>query len=966
MYIHNRKKLSALLLAIVMVLSVPFTNLSAATIQGGNSALDDSSNAIEGATASANGYSTYLSKYSDETYEYEKVSVDLNSCSSLNNVTVSADYENKSGNSLIFNEGSSIQCSINVPKSGLYTIYTDYFALESVSEYIMCALSIDGALPFEEAENIKLAIPYMDDEKVIHLDGKNDVRPTQVRAKTWARTALNDDSGYFSPYLQFYFTAGTHTLGFEVTSGSMAVNSFELICGDNSQKSYKDVLAQYKADGISAVNGKLENGITVVQAEDAVLKSDITLYPISDNSSPANQPYDVTAQKINSAGGSRWQNPGQWITWEVEVPASGLYEIGFRTKQNYVRDIDSIRSIYINDELQFAEATEIAFEYAGGFMVSVAGENDEPYLFYLKEGKNTIKLEVSLGTYSSLIRELNECIAQISNDNWSLLTLLSNNPDKYKDYNIEKYMPEVLESFAEQRDKLTQIIEDWTAMKGKQDSNIAQVSQIAFLLEEMCDDPSEIPSMFTDFRDRISTLSNTVINMKQMPLLVDYIFVAEQGAELPKANLNFFKSAFMAVKKFFVSFVIDYNNLSGDIAADGKKLVVWVGNGLTGGRDQAMVLNQLIMQEYTPKSGIAVDLQLVPTGTILTATISGKGPDVALQVNGGDVVNYAMRNAVVDLSKFDDFDQVVSRFSEAGMLQYHYTGGIYGLSETISFPMMFYRKDILEKLDIDINEINTWQDLMQVLPTIQRNNMQVSMQPVATSYYTFLFQNGGELYLEDGKYSALDSKVALNAFDKFLGLYTNYGLPYAYNFVTRFRNGEIPIGIEDYNTYNTLQISAPEISGKWAMRSIPGTEDEQGNITHAAAASTTGSIIMSASKYPDECWEFLKWWTDAKTQYKFGRELESVMGVGARYNTANLEALNLLPWSNSEKENLNEQIADLQGIPQVPGGYLTDRNVLFAISSVYNDSLDARKTLLSYVEEINQELTIRRKEFGLD
>lgn len=89
----------------------------------------------------------------------------------------------------------------------------------------------------------------------------------------------------------------------------------------------------------------------------------------------------------------------------------------------------------------------------------------------------------------------------------------------------------------------------------------------------------------------------------------------------------------------------------------------------------------------------------------------------------------------------------------------------------------------------------------------------VSLMPNFNSYAMFLYQNQGQLYSEDGSRTALDSKTNLDAFHYFMRLFTDYNLPYAYNFVTRFRTGEIVIGIEDYTNYNLLQISAPEISG---------------------------------------------------------------------------------------------------------------------------------------------------------
>lgn len=40
---------------------------------------------------------------------------------------------------------------------------------------------------------------------------------------------------------------------------------------------------------------------------------------------------------------------------------------------------------------------------------------------------------------------------------------------------------------------------------------------------------------------------------------------------------------------------------------------------------------------------------------LLKATLAGIGPDVALNVDSSLPVNYALRNAVYDLTNFDDF-----------------------------------------------------------------------------------------------------------------------------------------------------------------------------------------------------------------------------------------------------------------------------------------------------------------------
>ena len=157
---------------------------------------------------------------------------------------------------------------------------------------------------------------------------------------------------------------------------------------------------------------------------------------------------------------------------------------------------------------------------------------------------------------------------------------------------------------------------------------------------------------------------------------------------------------------------------------------------------------------------------------MLTASIANKGPDIALQVSASDPVNYAMRGAAEDLSGYDGFDTVCQNFNQNSLTAFQYQGGVYALPETMSFPMLFYRKDILQKLGIDINDIKTWDDVIKILPVIQSNNMNfglpafssVTVSTAPNTYFMFLYQNGGQIYKDGGKAINLDDKVSLDAF----------------------------------------------------------------------------------------------------------------------------------------------------------------------------------------------------------
>lgn len=922
-------------------------------------------NVSVGTSVKDTSYQSYLAQYSKAGITGQTITVNPTSYSSGEGVTAEKSYEGKQ-NVLLTSETGYAEWTVNVPKTGLYSIDLDYYPIAGNGGAIQRTVQIDGSQPYDEAYCVQFNRIYKDATKVIHVKDGNDLRPSQVENPEWVNSDVKDMNGYYGK-LKFYLTSGSHKIRLVSLSEPMALDSLTISSNDNTLESYSDYISKAKADGAKEVHNVLSGGLQITQAEDAYQKSDQTLYPVSDNSSCLTEPFDASKQKLNAIGGTKWQNPGQWLSWQITVPKDGLYEIGCRARQNYIRDVNAVRSLYIDGQIPFEEASKIQFTYNDKWYQNVFGTQKSPYLFYLTKGSHVLKMEVSLGDLAQCLVKINDSVKILNQADWDLLTVMGTKPDINRDYNIDQIMPGIITTFKEESAKLKVIVKQWVAMTGKQDANVAQINQIIYQIDEMWKHPDKISSIFTSFRNNLGNFAEMIEQVKQQPVTLDYLYIAEAGATLPKANPGFFTSAKYGILKFLISFISDYNNLSNATGQKAhSKITVWIGNGITGGRDQALVLNQLIIQDFTPKSNIDVNLELIPPATILTATIAGKGPDVALQVTGSDPANYAMRNAVVDLSKMPGYADVVKRFSPAAFTGYQYLNGVYAIPETFSFPMMFYRKDVLNQLGIDINTIKTWQDLISILPLIQRKNMNIGIQPLPNSYYTFLYQNGGSLYRNNNKESNLDTKTSLDSFNSFMNFYTNYSLPYVYNFVTRFRTGEIPIGIDDYTNYNVLQISAPEINGQWGMKTIPGTRGSDGKINNIAPVSGAGCIMMAASKNKSASWDFMKWWTDQDAQFKFGKELESVMGVGARYNTANLAALQKLPWQVQDRQTLMAQINKVEGVPQVPGGYLTDRDVQFAMNAINNNNnSDARKVLSSYINEINQEITIKRKEFGL-
>jgi hypothetical protein len=254
-----------------------------------------------------------------------------------------------------------------------------------------------------------------------------------------------------------------------------------------------------------------------------------------------------------------------------------------------------------------------------------------------------------------------------------------------------------------------------------------------------------------------------------------------------------------------------------------------------------------------------------------------------------------------------------------------------------------------------------------------------------------MFQNKVPLYQGDGIAINLDDNRALDSFRQMTNLYTIYKFPIDYNFVNRFRSGEMPIGIADYSTYNQLIVFAPEIRGMWEFVPLPGTvrekRPEDGShyeelgaiyyngvqyanavIDNDAGAGVSCSVITRNSmqrENMDNAWAFMQWWVSAESQSRFGNEMIAIMGAAAKQPTANIEALENMAWPTADLRNLRAQFNNLSARPEVPGGYIVDRYVDFAWKKVYNDGASAVETILDYIVEINKELTRKRMEFDL-
>lgn len=874
------------------------------------------------------------------------------------------------GQALATDETGSVTWTVEVAEEGLYGIGIRYYPMEGKGANIDRELWIDGKLPFSESKNLVFRRVWANDGEMMRDERGNDLHTKQVEKPIWQEVLVQSSDGrHNEPYL-YYFSKGTHTLTLVSLREKMMIQNMKLTPLDEL-KSYDELSAQYEQKGYADSS----NTLIKVQGEGAELKSSQVLYPIMDRSSPATEPYHMSQIRLNTIGGFNWSEAGQWLIWEIDVPEDGLYHIGIKHKQSFQRGMTSYRKLYIDGEVPFREMESIGFGFSTSWEMNELGDGERPYKFYLTKGKHEIKMEVTLGDMAILLRTVESSVLELNRIYRRIIMITGTVPDEYRDYQLEKKITELLDVFAEQADILESIVERIEVLAGGSSDRTATLNRLIYQLRDMIQSPDTIARRLETFKSNTSSLGDWIYSINYMPMSIDYIAVTSPDQNAPKAAAGFWNKLKHHTGSFVLSFFTDYNQLGASVKTD-KKITVW----MTQGIDQAKIVKRLIDESFTPETGISVEIQVVSEGVLLQAMLAERGPDVSFALPDDKPVNYALRKGVVDLSLYPGFEEVKNRFHESSLVPYSFNGGTYALPNEQHFPVMFYRKDILDELQLDVPK--TWEDVFEMIPELQKQNLlfgfpiQVLVRlgsnvqenaslPVNATYGTMLYQSGGELYKDDGKSSALDTEVAIKTFMDWSELYTTYKLPLTTDFVNRFRSGEMPIAIHDYTRFNLINVVAPELKGLWDFTVVPGTRQEDGSIRRDVPANGTAIVMLQESKQKDESWEFMKWWTSTEVQAKYSLELEGIFGPAGRNATANREAVARIPWQVQDYNTLMEQWDWAKGVPEVAGGYFTGRHLDNAFRSVVISDEDPREAIELYTRYINEEITKKRKEFGL-
>ncbi len=864
--------------------------------------------------------------------------------------------------------GDWIEYAVTVPQDARYGMAIRYCALSGTVQDVEIAVEIDGELPFSQAAFCVLPRVWENNGPFTQDNSGNQIRPGQLEVPVWREETLYDYDGVTDGEYLFHLSAGEHTIRLSFLSEPAAINGLTLVSISDAP-TWEELKASYAERGLTEITG---NVYIERQAEETYRR--YALYPLaeSDYTSPSTVPSSPTKIVYNVLGGEQWVFTGQRVEWLLEVPETGLYQLNVKYRQNYARGMAAYRKILVDGALPCEEMRAVPFSYGDDWQNMTVSADGEPILLYLEAGEHTVSLSPAIRPISGLLGTLEDTVYELNAWYRSIITVTSTTPDLYRDYYLNKEVPGLIEGFVDISARLTETANAYEAILGVQGSELSVMHEAAKQLDDFVKRADRIPGRLTEFKNNISALTDLRRNLMELPMQIDYLSLSSTDAELPAPSKSFLETVAFRFQAFLGSFTENYNAVGNVYTGEGnaRPLEVWVSandmasTGTASGRDQMTILKQMIDEQFVQETGIPVNVSLVDSSSTLTqAIVAGEGPDVALIIPSGTPVTLAMRGALQDLSEFD-LSEIYEDFHPNTFLPYQYDGGLYALPETQTWEMLFYRTDVFEQLQIEVPD--TWEDFYKVIPIIQKQNLQIGFSENLSLFAMFLMQRGGSYYKEDLSATGFDTPEAVASFKEWSELYTKYSFPLYFDAFNRFRTGEIPLMIQGYTFYCTLEAAAPELKGLWAMAPLPGVMQEDGTINRKQPGGGTACMMMSNLPNKEDAFAFLKWWVSADVQAAFGNALEGSLGVAARYPTANLTAFEQLPWTLEERGALSEQWKMVRPLENVPGSYYIDRSLTNAFRRVVYYYDNPRETLMRYNEDMNLELTRKRIEYGLN
>ncbi|MDY2627225.1 MAG: extracellular solute-binding protein [Lachnospiraceae bacterium] len=856
--------------------------------------------------------------------------------------------------------GDSGKLVIEAPETARYLISLDYLDAGDTVLPIEFSMMVNGDYQFYELRDLTFEAQWEDPEEISYDRYGNQIVPVPEKIREWENKYIMDSTYRHTSPLAVELKKGENELDITMLEGTVLLGNLYL-----EPVSEADIPAYEGAQ--EAMAG---DKVITLQGENMYRRNASSIRAACEYNINLD-PYEVKTKALNTIDSESFSDAGSQVTYQFEVEEEGVYYLAMNYLQSEKADFPVFVNVEVDGRIPNDEFFNYALKYGKKYQAAAFKDQDDNSMgIYLEKGVHTVSFTIAADPLCKVLEGIDEIMSGVNSLNLQITKVAGTNKDKYRDLDIESYIPDAVTRLNEYADKLDSLCESMLVYTpGVKEIGAFSSAQIASeQLRSLASEPDQLAYRVSELTTSTNSvnqfLANLIDNLNKNELAIDRIYIYQKDAKLP-GNAGIVKSVASSVKRFVTSFASQAYSTGN---TNEEHLQVWVNRS----RQYLEIMQKMIDEDFTPKTGIEVDLALMPDqNKLILANASGDAPDIATGINYAVPFELGIRGALKDLTEFDDFADVAERFEEGLLIPSTIDDGIYSLPETMNFWVLYVRTDIFDQLGLEIPD--TIQDVKNLLPSLQMRGMNfyyptAGMLSMRNFHGTtpLILQNGGSLYKETAGDSNLTSEESVKGFKELTELFTIYNLPKDIpNFYQHFRNGSLPIGIADYAVYNMLLNAAPEIANSWTISPVPGVEDENGNVSRYISGGAESTVMFeSGDEREAQAWEFMKWWSSTEVQAEFGQTLQITYGSTYMWNTANKEAFGLLPWKTIDKNTILEQAEWIYESPRLPGSYMVEREISNAYNSIVVDGKNLRRTLDNATKRINRETERKLEEFG--
>lgn len=909
----------------------------------------------------SNNYSIVSTRFSQDKYQGETIEYPIGEIftgGTGNLTTDTYDYA-KSDSVLSVKLGESVTLTLDVPQSAVYYLSFDYISNADSILSAEAAMQVNGEYPYYELRSMYFENVWVDAAEPSYDRYGNQIVTIPDKLYQWQNKYLYPSSYRYSTPMGVELTAGENTLTIDIEEGALLIGNVYL----NSELEIPEYTGSEAAAG---------DGLISIQAETPDYRNDSSIRATCEYNADL-FPYNVKSKELNTIDSASFKDAGQSLTYEFTAEKAGYYYIAINYSQSGKTDFPVFVNIAVDGKIQNTAFKDYEFAYTKDYdLLTLKDAEGNNLSVYLEEGTHTISLTISIDPIRSSLEKIDEIMNEVNNLSLEITKVVGTNKDKYRDFNLGNYIPGIednLIGWADELDKIMEYAKTFNPGVSKiaafSSLNIAgnQIRSLAKDVDELLYRIAELSTSRNSVNQYLANLTDA-LNVNGLSLDSIYLYQDDSRDELPKKT-GFWTGIWYSITRFVYSFTSQAYSTSN---TDPEHLQVWVNRS----RQYLEIMQKMIDEEFTPLTGIEVDLSLMPDqNKLILANASGDAPDIATGINYAQPFELAVRGALKDLTEFDDFKEIATRYHEALFIPSTIEDGIYSLPETMNFWVLFYRSDILSKLNLSVPD--TIEDVKAMLTDLQMRGLNfyyptAGMAAMRNFHGTtpLLFQYGATLYDTYAGDTTINSEAAVRGFTELAELFTIYNMPVDIpNFYQHFRNGDLPIGISDFAAYNLILNAAPEIASAWEIALVPGVEQEDGTVERYTSAGAESTVMFTSDDEREaKAWEFMKWWSSAEVQEEFGETLQITYGSEYLWNTANTEAFANLPWRSQDKQVILEQNQYIMEAPRILGTYMLERELSNAFVAAAIDGDDIRSTLDAAVKRIDRETERKLEEFG--